>query len=733
MKQVFLLVSICFWAFPITAQFQGNVYQQSTDAQVYHYGNLLAAAFCGGINSVQISQPDLNHDGKNDLVLFDQNNNVLKTFITNGSGTNLQYNYQPQYEKNFPVALTYLNYLILKDYNCDNIPDLFHNGFLGCDVYRGYYQNNELKFSFYRTLYAKRVTQNDSINVYVQNNDIPSIEDIDGDGDLDITAFDVQGVFPVLHRNMQVEWGLPCDSIKMIVADKCWGKFFQGFNRSVIFNTFCINNFTAQKKERHTGNAILQIDMDNDGDFDLLGGNISYNDVQLVFNDGNDVMFAEDTLYQSNGHMLHLNSWPAPFYTDIDQDGDRDLIFTSHIDDGGSANYFCTPWYKNTGSATTTNFVYQHDTLLTSQMIDLGAYSYPTLFDFDKDGKKDLFVGSEGVLNQQTGLHETALFYYRNTSIGSQISFELVSNNFLQLKSKNYAGIFPTFGDVNGDGIDDLVIGHASGKISLYNNTASSNAVMPVFNFFTDSLLPATPYNYSFPLIWDVNKDGKKDIVIGNETGSLTLFTDTSVTSSPAFSWQTNQLGAVNAGKYYTTFGYAAPTLARVDNLDSIFLVVGTADGQIERYDSIFNYTGKFRRIDSAYSHISTANRAVPAIADLNGDGKYDMIVGNRMGGLVLYKQVMQVVGNQWVQLNPIDIEVYPNPAQDYIRVQINSQDAGQQPWQCKLTDITGHVLQSGHTINGIAQFSLQHMPSGIYLMTCQHETQVVTKKIIHY
>lgn len=90
-------------------------------------------------------------------------------------------------------------------------------------------------------------------------------------------------------------------------------------------------------------------------------------------------------------------------------------------------------------------------------MIDVGSYSYPTFFDYDKDGKVDLFVGTEGYLNNNTEVLTSKLAYYKNTSTLGNTSFSLVTKDFLNLSTKNYNGIFPTFGDMTGDGIDDLV------------------------------------------------------------------------------------------------------------------------------------------------------------------------------------------------------------------------------------------------------------------------------------
>lgn len=73
----------------------------------------------------------------------------------------------------------------------------------------------------------------------MQPSDVPAIIDIDNDGDLDILSYDVIGAQLSFYRNRRVEDGLSCDSIRMELADNCWGKFFQNVIRSVVMNIAC--------------------------------------------------------------------------------------------------------------------------------------------------------------------------------------------------------------------------------------------------------------------------------------------------------------------------------------------------------------------------------------------------------------------------------------------------------------------------------------------------------------
>lgn len=726
-KKEILFFVFLFVSFHIQAQFQGQVYEESQTASVKQYGNTLLSPWVGGINSIQINHTDLNQDGKKDLVLYDHHNDVFRTFINVGNNGEIKYVYEPKYESNFPKIY---GYAILKDYNCDGIDDLFERGITGVSVHKGYYQNNELKFTFFKDLYFPG--QNGPVNVYIQPGDIPSIIDIDNDGDLDIFAYDVFGAYITFYKNMQVENGLPCDSIKMTLADNCWGKIYQTLNRAVNTNISCKGVAGQNKKSRHSGNTILHIDIDGDHDFDVIGGNISFNDAQVLYNNGSDIINAQDTNYNKNGHKLNMPYWPLPMHIDIDNDGKRDLLFSSHSDNFSNANYNCVAWYKNIGTDAAPNFIYQHDTLLVDNMIDVGAYSYPTFFDYDKDGRLDLFIGNEGVFNNSTFTMNSKLAYYRNTSTIGNISFELVTKDFLNLSAKNYLGIFPTFGDMTGDGISDLILGNAKGTIAIYKNFAANNNTQPNFQFFTDSMNNVFVDEYSFPVVYDFNLDGKSDLIIGDKMGYLRYYEDTSTAVNlKKMALKKDTLGNIKAGSAYTNFTYAAPFIGRMDNSSNVYLMLGNGNGNIERYHEDFkNNLGNFSRIDSTYSYISLPQRSVPAVADIDGDGMFDMVVGNKLGGLKYYKQSI-VVGTHNSIVQKHSILLYPNPTNSLLNL-LFEQPINNQIAKLIILDVTGNILYSEwfHT-NTQNSFDISSLSSGMYLVEIEIKEQKIRSKFV--
>lgn len=69
------------------------------------------------------------------------------------------------------------------------------------------------------------------VNLYVSSIDIPAIEDVDGDGDLDIITFSILGSQVEYHKNLSMERYGDCDSLDYELRNKCWGFFTEGASK----------------------------------------------------------------------------------------------------------------------------------------------------------------------------------------------------------------------------------------------------------------------------------------------------------------------------------------------------------------------------------------------------------------------------------------------------------------------------------------------------------------------
>jgi hypothetical protein len=757
-----ILISLLFIAIlgiPCVARGQAKYYQADTSVKVFAYGKEQTLAWAGGFNNPQFSMADLNHDGLEDLIIFEPWNS-LRTYINKGVPGNPDYRYAPEYEVNFPPIL---DYLVMADYNHDGVPDLFHQGNFGFTVYKGYYNEyTQLCFKYYKDLfYTTNLITRDSTNAFNNPNDIPAIVDVDGDGDLDFIAYDINGGNMNLYKNYQVELHQPSDSISLYLVDQCWGKVYQGFYREHTLAYACDNSRMVHPKtgdkRTHSGNTPCLFDWDMDGDYDYLDGSVSYNEMTFLKNGrkefnptGNDSMVLQDTMWQSftGGKQIEMPIFPAAFNVDIDQDGKKDLLISPNGSQL-SENYHCIWYYKNFSTPGVPDWRFQSDSFLTDKSIDLGTGSYPVLYDFDKDGKLDLLIGSDGYFQESDGSLRAKVTYYKNTSTTGHPSFDLQTRNFLSMDTFMFKGIAPAFGDIDNDNIADMVAGHADGTLSYFKNMAANDTALPAWQINQLALTDEDGVvinvgSHAAPFIYDMDHDGKKDLIIGNVLGTIIYYQNVSVTPGTLkLKLVSRQLGHIRADPSNTYGVYSAPFIGKIDSTGIEYLLLGSNSGNIYVYtgfqsgDTSATYalvSGTYSYIDSFYSlynHPATAYgyygglKSTVAVGDIGGDGTLNMLVGNNKGGLYSYKakvyspQVRSYVGVSTVNEGG-SVLLYPNPSKDMLTVSWSG--ILQPELQISFMNMEGQVLFSTTlaTIANHAALSVAGLSSGMYVCLLQ-------------
>jgi hypothetical protein len=747
---------------PFAAVAQTKIFLPDTSIKVFAFGQEQVLAWCGGFNNAQFTMGDLNHDGLQDLVVFESYNS-LRTFINMGTAGHPNYRYAPEYALNFPPLY---DYCVLADYDRDGIPDLFHQGGYGFEVFKGYYNAaNQLCFNFYEDLwyFNDASTGSGPGNAFNNPGDIPAIVDVDNDGDLDFISYNITGGTMNYYRNMQVEYGMPNDSIHIDLWDECWGKVFQGYNRTHTLAQTCDNSSLTRnpgtggmERTTHQGNTPCLFDWDMDGDYDYLDGSISFNEMTFLKNGrmefnptGADSMYYQDTMWQNGGvggTQIELPIWPAAFNVDIDQDGKKDILVSPNI--GLTCMNYDNVWYyKNESTPGAPNWVFQSKSYLGDQSIDLGTGAYPILFDYNKDGKLDLFIGSDGY-RQTTGGLQSKMSYYQNTGTTSSPAFTLQTDNLLNMFSLNFAGAAPAIGDIDNDGKSDLIIGHSDGTLTYYKNNAASESVTPNWQL-TELVL--TDMNgdtintggYSAPAIYDLNKDGKPDLIIGNVYGTLEYYRNVSTTpGSIKLKLMSTTLGNVLVDTNEVYGMYSTPFFGKVDTTGVDYLLVGSNSGNIYEFtgfqtgnDSDLEYpmiNAHFSYIDSIhnwynnYYYTSSGTgvyenlRTAPCVGDIIGDGSYEMLVGEKKGGVELYKLKVNTENEPIVTSEQGKVIVYPNPAKETLNISWN--DISEPNVQISVINMEGQYLFSSSAPSSLNHTSipLSSLSTGMYVCILQ-------------
>ncbi|MBW1823897.1 MAG: VCBS repeat-containing protein [Deltaproteobacteria bacterium] len=263
--------------------------------------------------------------------------------------------------------------------------------------------------------------------------------------------------------------------------------------------------------------------------------------------------------------------------------------------------------------------------------INIDSCSHPFVVDYNLDGKKDLLLGTK----------EGKIALFNNT--GKDSAPILSDHHFIKAEGNDIdvgTHAAPFIVDYNSDAIQDLLVGNGEGLILYYANQGSTSK--PVFTSPTalkdaDGLDIAVD-SYCTPCVVDWNEDHKKDLLLGSGNGTLLVCLNQGSDSDPLFA----SPRPVKVGEEELDVGsFASPFVADWNGDGKKDLLVGDGEGYIHLYLNI-NSTGEPNLISSGKVKLSDQDltvegSAAPFLVDWNQDGKKDLLVGSLKGYIYLF------------------------------------------------------------------------------------------------
>jgi len=711
-------------------------FERNQQIEVKRNSHLLTYPWAGGINSVYFSEIDLNLDGISDFIAFEKHGNRILPFLNKGTNTNPKFEYAPEYKHRFPDLH---DWVILKDFNNDGKADIFTYGLGGIRVFQNV-SNQELAFK----LVTNPILSNyygSEVNIFASPDDYLGIADLSGTGKLDILNFWVLGKFVHYQKNISKEG----EYFTYALADECWGKFSEAAdNNEITLFSYCEKN-AKTNDTRHIGSSIFVLDYNGDGLQDMVIGDVDFPGLILLLNGGTKeeaLMVSQTNDFPNKQNPVHLYSMPAVSTMNFWNKTKPDLFISPSDPLLTKSEDFNSVWHYRYNEQLK-DYVLETKAFLQEEMIDVGSGAVPVLFDWNGDGLLDLFIANYGSFDSATynlgvlhSFFSSSLTYYKNVGTMNNPKFEWVTSDFGNLKKQGYVALYPTFADLNGDGKIDLICGNSEGSLLFFENSAPVGA-MPQFKPPVKNYQNIKVDAFSTPQLFDIDKDGQLDLVIGNRRGILSYYKNAGTNQNPNFQFITSNFGNVDVRELdLSYFGYATPHLFRYK--DETLLLCGNEQGNLFLFSNIDdNLAGDFILLEiitetiqnKAYT-INEGMRIAAAVADIEGDNNPDLFVGNWTGGITYFKGI-DPPEVKIAEVQKEDITVFPNPTTGVLTVKTHNYASLQ---SVEIFDIYGRKLygdNNSYDLTVLRSYDLTVIPAGVYFLRIQTETGVVMKKVI--
>jgi hypothetical protein len=676
--------------------FSQTVFKMDQEKSIQVNGAPVSIPFSQGINSAQIQNIDLTGDGIEEWVTWDVNSGQLQVFGKDGE----TFRILPELAYYFPADIS--GFLVLADFDADGKKDLFTSTPLGIKAYRNTSQGSQVSWALAQNF----LKLDEANNIPANNLDTPLLQDLDGDGDLDLVLFNfAQGDFLEFFRNTSVERkGIP-DIDGFAFPQDYWGDFVFCDCGGFSFGQRCDGRsidrrISTEENDRvlHAGgHSILYSDFTGDGIPDLLLGRDECNTLYFLPNSGT----SDQPLFtEASGILPGYGELPIFPRFHVGQLINEQLVISLNTNESAS-NYgvdFANSVIKMEKSGSGPRPVLQ------DQLFDLGENVRP------------FFQG-----NSLTG----ELWLTSNQKTGSQV---LGKATQLGVSGNTFSLINPDFRELSSLELLDIQLNDYTSRQGMHLQLASGTKIQnsiptpKIYRFqdaeFKEFSLPGLTLRIGDQLTF-FPFGGKDHLLVASQSGSLTLY-EVNLETLNATVKTANFLGfqdnPANRNLNVALTSGERPNLYSVDQTGRIFLTRDFMNSDVREEVSvkIGDQNLPFRLGRNTW--IATVN---PALGS-----QVDLILGSRGGGILYLKSDSS---DQPASDEP-QLKIFPNPSSGPFSIISNF------PAKGRLISTLGQIILENIEIpaNQVVEIQAQTLNPGIYILHLETEgRQVLSKKVI--
>lgn len=556
-------------------------------------GSPIAQPFLGGFNIPRPQLVDIDGDGDDDLFIQEASNSVM--FFENLPGETPQFQWRTERYQDLDIGEWYRFVDVDRDGDFDLLAERLFS-------YVRYYRNDGSTTAPRFIEAADSLKDTDGVPLFSDRQNIPNATDIDCDGQMDLLIGRLVGTVTRYEETGTDENGVP--------------RFRHVTDR------FENIEIVAQIGSLHGANTMALGDVDNDGDEDMFWGDYFEPGILFIENTGScrtPSMRGEPTPFPAD-QPLRTSGYNAPSLGDVDGDGDDDLLVGVL---GGAYN-------PNTTTIDNLHYLEQvapkdftHHTSRFISTIDYGAETIPVPVDLDGDGDLDLLVGNK---IEQNDTQNGRLYRLINEGTATEPRFREDG----ELAVGGGYHLLPAFGDLDGDGDLDAILGSWEDEVRMYRNDATDGSIE--LTLVDSAVVTLTRGRNATPALGDMDGDGDLDLFLGEASGQLNYFENVGTALRADFQLVSDEYGDIDVGRR------SLPILHDIDRDGDLDLVLGSESEGVRIFRNDGNRsTPDF--VDAGTLDVPIVDFAAPAFADFDGDGDDDVVLGSQRGGLWYFER----------------------------------------------------------------------------------------------
>jgi hypothetical protein len=253
-------------------------------------------------------------------------------------------------------------------------------------------------------------------------------------------------------------------------------------------------------------------------------------------------------------------------------------------------------------------------------------------------------------------------------------------------------------------------------NISTGSNPLFGNAVT---SYPANNGTPINVGQYAAPQLFDYNRDGKLDLLIGKKTGEIVYYENIGSSLVPSFQLMTSMIGNVDVSTT-SPDGFPYPHFFLHD--DTTYLLVGNYEGQVRFYDSIDVTTnGNFHLREANFLGLDIGAYSACSVNDIDNDGSLDLFVGQDLGGIFHLEHDLNSNLGIDEQEESVGFFIHPNPTSGLFCIESTKIGSS-----ITIMDNFGRLCQTLLIDKNTTWIDLSSLSNGIYFLKMQGDINVV-------